>query len=192
MDEQLENKSNKSGTPNNYGSFQPLEPVEESTSFKWKTGYSCLSLLCFLVFAIIIMIMAIVAYNGLSDKGDAILDFQNNWKLSPIVDIKTSDSTCPEGYSSLLNTRWPGTDTGCDCTHMLWSVFSSKKVYRGYCGSHRRDDGCVNIWSTSSKSLEFLDSYRICGKREGPSYYKLPMPEKTTENTVKCPDGYQV
>lgn len=192
MDETIDKKSENSENPINYGSLPPPAPVEQRQSFKWKVGYSALAQLSFFILSIVIMILAIVAYTNLNDKGDAILDFQNNWKLSPIVDIKTSTSACPEGYGSLLQSRWPGTDTGCDCTHRLISLFGSNKVYRGIChDGNGRGDGCVTVWSKSSKPLEFLGDYRICGKREGPAYYKLPMPEMSG-TTVKCPDDYKV
>ena len=60
------------------------------------------------------MVVAMIAYNSMSVYDEPVKDFLDNWRLLPLVDVKTAVSECPLGYENLVTRRWPGTLEGCD------------------------------------------------------------------------------
>ena len=81
--------------------------------------YFSIAKLCYQIAMIVLatysLLMAILAYSNLEATHSAMKDFVTNWEMQPILDLKVSTIACPDGYESLIDRKWPGTNSGCDC-----------------------------------------------------------------------------
>ncbi|CAI2360032.1 unnamed protein product [Moneuplotes crassus] len=164
---------------------RPLVPEGSSGNLKtMQQGYH----ICILVLAFINLIVVWMAYGAVSGYSASLNDFKTNWSLKPIVDIKTGLSRCPGGYEDLIIDRWPGTSTGCDCSH-AWGFYPNLQT--GRCDVNETNDGCRTVSSTASMPLNKFYSYRICAKRQGDPFNRAVRPTKMF-GVTKCPGGYKI
>lgn len=127
--------------------------------------------------------LAILAYNSLNSHYRAMVDFMDNWRTQPLVDLKVSQTSCPPGYTSLIDRFWPGTIPGCDCR---FSVKYINDLYTGSCDQNQTEANCYDIYAKSSQPLPRVYSNLICGARGGDTFEKAVRPDLKGE----CPDGY--
>lgn len=51
----------------------------------------------------------------LNARLDNLVDFNQNWDFSPIIDIKANPENCDEGYEPIITSKWTGLISGCYC-----------------------------------------------------------------------------
>lgn len=138
----------------------------------------------FIILGLVIMILAIWAYSALDAHGNAVEDFQANWMQQPIIDIKTALHDCPTGYQSLIERKWPGTVSGCDC-RSAWALTFRSGISTSSCDRNQTRDGCRDVYSVAPVPLAKFYSYKICGLRAGDNFVDAKRPRKEAGGTLK-------
>ena len=140
---------------------------------------------------IITMIIAIITSSRIGSYDGAIIDFRNNWNLRSILDIKTALSEWPPGYEDLVSSSWPGTKTGCDCSHSFTYFYSSLKI--GACDSNQTSSGWRTISPSKAIPINKFYSYRICARRAGDSFVNIARPSREFGGSQnQCKYGYKL
>lgn len=118
-----------------------------------------------MAYAVLTFVTSVNAYLSIGKNPLALSGIIDNWRGTPIVDIKTTDElTCPSGYSPMYSRYWPGTKAGCNCNGVI-------KVDDGGCGS-----GCVSIKSQDREDIAKFYGKKICIKRSGTNIMKAVRP----------------
>ena len=135
--------------------------------------YIILSLVGF-AYAIIAFITSVNAYSMIGKNPLALSGIINNWRSTPIIDIKAmTTETCPSGYTQMFVRYWPGTKEGCNCNGKI-SV---------------KDGKCSDGWSTvaTQSKIEYADFFerKIWVKRSGSNIMKAVRMD-TKSQTKTC------
>jgi hypothetical protein len=85
---------------------------------------------CLVVLVILMLVYAYKAQNSAGVAVDPITQTEADWKSTPYVDIKVSNSECGTGEKSMLSFKWGETVEGCFNTD------------RGRAGKVRRGNRC--------------------------------------------------
>jgi hypothetical protein len=79
-----------------------------------------------------------------------------NWKSDFITDIEfVAGTSCSSGFKLAFQTKWVGTDNGCDCL----GIYCRRKgvvdnsLSKGFCNRNETRCGCDNVRSRPSKAL---------------------------------------
>lgn len=112
-------------------------------------------------------------------------DVSLTWKKGLITDVQISNSsTCDEsqGFFNLIQSYWPGTVNGCNCSSYL---------KRGACsrGKYGTEKLCQDIPATSSLPYLFWEQKAICGRSINSTYFDLNLIDTGNacpENTTDC------
>ncbi|CAI2364556.1 unnamed protein product [Moneuplotes crassus] len=151
---------------------------------------SILYRIAIIIFGIITLIMAIMAYVQLNAYSNALEDFEENWTTLPLVDITVSTTECPLGYDNLIEREWPGTVHGCDCKRAVWGFSIYPDLDTGSCSYNQTLQGCVDVYPVDSAPLDKFYSAKICGLREGQNFVDTERPRKIAGG-IKCPFGHK-
>ena len=144
-----------------------------------------------ILFSIIALIISLSANNGIKSFDGVIMDFKYNWNLLPITDIKTTHHEWPSGYENLINSEWPGTNEGWECTHS--HKYYSVGLNPGICSKNQTIDGCRKIQEVKSIPINKFYSYRIWGKRSGDSFANMLRPiRKIGGSKIEWGYGYKL
>lgn len=86
-------------------------------------------------YCMIVGILAYAEFSGVIKSYNQIVDNLNN---SPIAQIKKTDTTCEQGWTSLFEFDWKGTGIGCDCTNANVNSVAglTAKLYTGSCNNN--------------------------------------------------------
>ena len=144
---------------------------------------ACLYILLSLVgfaYAIIAFITSVNAYSTIGKNPLALSGIINNWRDTPIIDIKTTTSdSCPSGYSQMFTRYWPGTKEGCN-----WN--GEIKVKSGKCGS-----GWTDIDSQLKTEYTYFYGKKIWVKRSGSNIMKAIRIDKDSSPKVWTQKDYR-
>ncbi|CAI2367669.1 unnamed protein product [Moneuplotes crassus] len=137
-----------------------------------------------IIFSFVSLIFAISAYSSLESHHYAVKEYIRNWETLPLVDIKVSETSCPEGYKPILERKWPGTTYGCDCRYSTEYI---QNLYKYSCSTNQTDSGCYDVYPTPSVPLTRMYNNILCGKRDGEDFVNSIRPVDG-----QCPEGYKL
>ena len=134
---------------------------------------------------LICMILDIVAYSKFSFSSNTLLDFSDNFKQQPIIDIKSDFSTCSPGYENLISDNWPGYVQGCDCTS-AFSYYVSNEIHRDSCTFNETVALCKDLQYQSPIPLSVYRQTNLCIKRTNSDYINY---SSKISRDYNCPSG---
>lgn len=135
----------------------------KKTLAKLKKTSLCLFQLVMIIwnFSIFITIANVaVTFSRTKIKFDAVIQ---NVESEPILNIKgVKTSKCPDGYTTLLKLRWPGTKKFCNCSYK-GDPYSYKL---GECSDRDKKNNCRDTPAIKTIGMETLHKkHIICAKR---------------------------
>ena len=138
------------------------------------------------VWALVMLVLAIMAYLSLADPPNHINDVLENWKETPIYALKTVPKTqsCPFGWETISRVgHWPGSEAGCYCS-------GSGALRQGACDSSDLSQGCVDVPETAPFDLQSWRGRILCLWRSGTSVFYASAYDDDSEDP--CPSKTDV
>jgi len=132
----------------------------------------------FVIIVFFFAMLKIVKFNILNSNYDYILNIGQNWKNSPIIDLKvinfkdtdSNTTSCGDvNMKPLLNEYWPGTVVGCNIDNLIIPFQCH------FFGN--------TIDAISKRKYKYWDGVEICVQRSNNTYLSLLRTAK------KCPSG---
>ena len=171
-----------------------MEQIKKSRSL-------CLRLLTFLkflsfaAFSFSALGLAMYAYSKTGKYLNILQDTIRNWNTSPILDIKTTLTTCPATYTPAFQYTFPGNSPGCYCGNVSpadqVTLNLSCITCQNACTSLQLNLGCINVNASSPKTLSAWGAtpvnfpYIICIKRSADTWT-----QSAPISNLNCPIGY--
>jgi hypothetical protein len=120
------------------------------------------------------------AYTAIGKNPLALSSLIHNWRETPIIDIKAVTGSCTSGYTPMIQRKWPGTKTGCNCD-------GSISLKSGKCPK-----GCEDVESKSPIEITKFFGKTICIKRSGENIIKAVRPDPNDPTKCETKDtGFQ-
>jgi len=123
------------------------------------------------VFALVSMVLSIVAYKFIHGYTHAFNDLIDNWQASPVIDLQVvyDYQSCPYGFTD-HRMEWPGLNSACDCSTKRPGTNSTSSDF-STCGFQQRADGCYTRYSQySARTVDLIPGYKVCTQSAGPSF----------------------
>jgi hypothetical protein len=97
-----------------------------------------------------------------------------NWEMSPIINIKSDNYSCPKDFELITQYNWPGTVKGCYCNSNLGMSYNNssegiKKLFKilriSECSETELIIGCKNVPASPSVNLSNWKNQKLCAER---------------------------
>ena len=125
---------------------------------------------------ITVIVLSSVGYSSLQYSMRAVNDIQENWMKSPIMDIIEGVGSCSNGYSPLIEDKWKGTVSGCDCVGRYSyriKISRRNRLNRDYCSFNESLGGCSNVGPVSPIDYNVYKGKTICVKKSSVKFDDL-------------------
>lgn len=146
-------------------------------------------IICFLS---IITLLSYISYIYSDIDYNYINKYDSNWETGPISDIiKANDNnTCPDEYSLLISSSFPGTNEGCDCRYSTNKNYKYS-IYNRKCLYYHIADNCTMIFPIEPMQIVNWRKENLCVKRMKRTYWDILSSEIVLRNNETCPIGYK-
>jgi hypothetical protein len=143
-------------------------------------------ILYFLNFSYIVILMFVVTFNY--SYFNMYRHILTNWSLGPVMDIKSSDEICPQGYEKMVDFTFPGIREGCNCLNMNNTRIPEAvgKLLNGQCTIMLNQFGCETVNGISRYTVNTFNGNTLCIRRLGEFNYLM---NYTNIFEQECPRG---
>jgi len=84
-----------------------------------------------------------------------LINIGENWRLSPMQKIYTSNGNCLKAEDNILNDYWPGLEEGCECDN---------KILKGECPKNRSD--CISLQKYDKIRYAYWQANNLCANKK--------------------------